>query len=216
MPLSPTMSLEINLESATEKLTNLTDEQLFALVAQSDDNEAFAILFKRWNGQLLAYLQGKGVPRNDAADIVQETWMQAWKARTYFDDTKAKFCSWLYTIAWRKKFDIGKKWKRRRVKVFTDVYTQNLNHPDGPDALSNEGDPTTRAMLREIFEQWCSTITPHQRSVVYHRGVLQKAPKEVALSLNLTGEGAVNTTFFRAVTKLRKLFEPEVDRPALG
>ncbi len=76
-----------------------TDVRLMASAAR-DDETAFAALVARWAPRLHRFLVVGGSDRTDADDLVQETFIRAWQARTRYDPARP-LSTWLFTIAVR-------------------------------------------------------------------------------------------------------------------
>lgn len=76
---------------------DLSDEQLMLLV-KGDNAEAFEALFHRHKRPLLGYLWRTSGGRNEAEDLLQDVFLQVWRARATWEPV-AKLTTWLYTIA---------------------------------------------------------------------------------------------------------------------
>jgi len=79
------------------KPQKVTDEELIARFQQGDQ-QAFDILVHRYKDQLLNFVYRFVGNRNDAEDIVQETFLRVYKNKHYYKEI-AKFSTWIYTIA---------------------------------------------------------------------------------------------------------------------
>src|SRR4051812_21472658 len=82
------------------------------VAARAGDREAFAELVRRFADRLLRFLVGRGVEREDARDLVQETFLRAWAALDRFDDRYA-VSTWLFTIAYRLALNLRARQARR-------------------------------------------------------------------------------------------------------
>jgi len=97
----------MNLEAYQDK----TDEELAKLSAE--DPHAFVPLVKRYEGKLLAYIRRiSGFQKEDAEDVLQEAFMDAYRHIADFDSA-FKFSSWMYRITdpsgsvWQIKLNSG-------------------------------------------------------------------------------------------------------------
>ena len=79
----------------------------------SGDDTAFALLNKRYNARVFSYAFKKMRNREDAEDIVQETFTEAFLSLRNLDDP-VKFTGWLYIIASRL---ITKSYRKRQKQV---------------------------------------------------------------------------------------------------
>jgi RNA polymerase sigma-70 factor, ECF subfamily len=69
-----------------------------ALRAQEGSQESFAELVRRFGGRLLLFMQHKTGNLHDAEDLVQDTFVQAYRNINMYR-ASYKFSTWLYTIA---------------------------------------------------------------------------------------------------------------------
>ncbi|MBN2590216.1 MAG: sigma-70 family RNA polymerase sigma factor [Sedimentisphaerales bacterium] len=76
-----------------------TDEEL-ALYAQNGCRESFAELVRRYSDSLLYVIRGYTSNRDDAEDLVQETFIKTYRNLQKYQN-KYKFSTWLFTIARR-------------------------------------------------------------------------------------------------------------------
>jgi RNA polymerase sigma factor (sigma-70 family) len=79
-----------------DTMTALSDEDLMSLY-QSGEAEAFAILYQRHAGRLLAFLQSKAAPEL-AREVLQESFFKLHRARHQYSP-QLPFLPWLFTIA---------------------------------------------------------------------------------------------------------------------
>src|SRR5246127_4363589 len=84
-----------------------TDEELVAR-SISGDNESFNELILRWERPIYALAYRTIGREEDARDVVQETFLRAFRALPRFRG-QAKFSSWLYRIA----LNLCHDWLRR-------------------------------------------------------------------------------------------------------
>ena len=81
------------------KILGTTDEEL-ALCAQKGCKKSFAELVRRYRTRLLFVLQGYTKNVDDAEDLVQDTFVKAYRNIQKYK-SKFKFSVWLFTIARR-------------------------------------------------------------------------------------------------------------------
>ena len=74
-----------------------SDEDLMAAVASGDET-ALAALIDRYAANVHAYLLRHSGNRDDADDLLQETWVRVARSAKRFD-TARRFRSWIYGIA---------------------------------------------------------------------------------------------------------------------
>jgi RNA polymerase sigma-70 factor (ECF subfamily) len=95
-----------------------SDEDLARLCAS--DPHAFVPLVRRYEGRLLAYIRRiSGFGREDAEDVLQEAFMDAYRHITDFD-TSLKFSSWIYRIVHNRTISAYRKVRNRLSDVSID------------------------------------------------------------------------------------------------
>jgi len=90
------------------------------------DEDSLNQLMERHGSRLFHYLIRQTGSEQDAADLAQETFVRVYQARERFD-TKARFTTWLYTIATNLARN-RHRWKHRHPEVSIESTAQ----PDGP------------------------------------------------------------------------------------
>jgi len=154
---------------------------------------------------------------HDAEDMVQETFLRAWRRRETFEG-RASFRAWLYKIATNVCLDALDK-RPRRVVPITHQAQSTLDEPIPPavtepiwiepypddllaaDDLSPEGYIAARENITLAFIAALHLLPPRQRAVLLLRDVLDWQASEVAELLDLTVP-AVKSALHRARTTL--------------
>ncbi len=142
------------------------------------------------------YRTAKRLTRNesDASDLVQETYMQAWKSfENYEIGTNCR--AWLYKILFNK-YDHHRRKQMTQSKYFQDadelVFELSAAKPSVPEHLTD----------REVISA-LDKLPEHYRSVVLLADVHEFDYKEVAHILNIP-IGTVMSRLNRARTQLKK------------
>ncbi len=124
-----------------------------------------------------------------AKDLVQETYLRAWKALDKLNDIAAAK-SWLITIL-RREYA---RTFERKVPKFTDVETVVI-----PDASELEPDDRTEIKL---LRQSISELAPKYREPLLLQVVLGHSCQEISEQLGIS-KSAVMTQLFRAREQLK-------------
>jgi RNA polymerase sigma-70 factor, ECF subfamily len=144
---------------------------------------------------------------DDAEDMVQETFLRAWRRRTTFAG-RAPFRAWLYRIATNACLDLL---ARRPRKPSGSGYEVPWLQPY-PDALldvpaPSEQEPDAEVVERETIELAflvaIQQLPPRSRAVLLLRDVLGWSAKETGELLEMS-VAAVNSSLQRARSALRK------------
>jgi RNA polymerase sigma-70 factor, ECF subfamily len=130
----------------------------------------------------------------EAADeVVQETFLRAWRARLRFDANLGSLRTWLFAIERRVVIDHARSRAIRQ--------TESL-----PIDLADTEDDVEKAMLGWQIEEAMRRLRPEHRHVVietYYRG---RVCRDVALELGVP-EGTVRSRLFYALRSLRLVLE---------
>jgi RNA polymerase sigma-70 factor (ECF subfamily) len=147
------------------------------------DVDAFEILLQRHERKLFNFIFRFVRHREKANDLLQETFLRVINSAKGYT-RKAKFTTWLYTIARNVSIDELRKMKIRRHKSF--------EQPSGPsgegwamqDRLSGSRDDgyhgTDASEVRQRIDEAMSQLSDEQREVFVMREVMQMRFKEIA------------------------------------
>ena len=173
--------------------------------AAAGDDDAFRMLVER-HGRLvysLAYrITGEAA---SAEDIVQETFLRAYRALSRFDG-RATFATWVHRIATNAALDLT-RYRRIRQEVpygTEDVADPAPSHDPGPERLAESGD------LRRELARAMKSLSPTERTAFVLRHHEGRSTEEIGRQLGL-GALATRQAVFRAVRKLRQALSPFVE-----
>jgi len=166
-----------------------------ALIAawQGGDEQAAAELVRRHARALARFLAGAGAPEADLDDVVQETFIRAFRAAGSFRG-QCRFRTWLLTIGGNVVKDAHRHAKRARVV------------PLAEDLRSTEGDPHERAVAAEAegrLAEGLRRLPRMQREVFLLRAQQGLEYDEIAAALGST-PGAARVHYHHAVKRLKE------------
>jgi RNA polymerase sigma-70 factor (TIGR02960 family) len=175
--------------------------------AAAGDQSAFAALFERHRRELHLHCYRMLGSFSEAEDVVQETFLRAWRHRNTFDG--AQFRAWLYKIATNACLDLIRR-EQRRVRAFGSFAEIPWLEPY-PDRLLDqvapEDEPDAVVVARETIElaflATVQVLPPRQRAVLILRDVLGWTAAETAHALDLSVPAA-NSALQRARATLRE------------
>jgi len=113
-----------------------SDEELLAAYA-AGDARAFGELYDRHERAIYRFFLRQGATRESADDLLQDTWLAVVRNAASFEP-RAKFTTWLYTVARRKMID---QWRARDVAL---SLTAAVNDDAANDADSMQIDVPAR------------------------------------------------------------------------
>lgn len=146
---------------------------------------------------------------SDAEDIVQETFLRAYRALHTFE-SRSNFGTWLHRVAINCALDHLRRAKRREEEPYGD-------DPQGDAPLESVPSPTPtpeRLLLSVELENMLTGaiagLSDRERAAFVLRHFDGCSIEEIAKALGLRATAAKNTVF-RAVQKLRAALQPMVD-----
>ncbi|KRD13054.1 RNA polymerase subunit sigma [Mycobacterium sp. Root265] len=176
-------------------LDSLPDETL-ARRAQRGDSAAFDVLVVRHAPALLKFVRQTYPESSDCDDIVQETFIAAWKALPTFA-FRSKFRTWLYSLASRKTIDAL---RRRRPQNDLDSAPESVDSRPGPGQQAEHA-----AFLSALHRELAGLPYP-ARAAWWLREVYDLPLAEIATVLHTT-EGSVRGLLQRTRKRLATTLE---------
>jgi len=164
-----------------------SDEELMKRVAQGDGG-ALAGLVERHSARVHAYLVRYTRSREDADDLLQETWMRVARAARRFDPTR-RFRTWLYGIATNLARDLFRR-RGSRERARLEV---------ARETPAREPDIAERRELHARIEK----LPDRMREVVLLRFFEGMNEAEMAATLGIA-RGTVKSRLHSAMGRLRE------------
>ena len=179
--------------------------------ARAGDSDAFRVLVERHSRSLFRLAFRMTGNQQDAEDVVQESFLRAYKQLAKFDE-RASFGTWLYRIAANCSLDLVRSRKRRSEHLAPQESAGS--EMDDPVSLlpSQAPTPDRLALSSEVGErvkQAMEELSPTERTAFVLRHFEGMCMEEVSRVLDCQ-PGAAKHSVFRAVQKLRRALEPVV------
>src|SRR5579863_9514495 len=179
--------------------------------ARSGDTDAFRVLVERHSRSLFRLAFRMTGNQQDAEDVVQESFLRAYKQLGKFDE-RASFGTWLYRIAANCSLDLVRA-RKRRSEHLAPQEPEGSEHDDPVALLPAPGATPERMALsgeiRERLESAMKELSPTERTAFVLRHFEGMCMEEVSRVLECQ-PGAAKHSVFRAVQKLRRALEPVV------
>jgi RNA polymerase sigma-70 factor (TIGR02960 family) len=185
-------------------------ESIVALM-RAEDAAAFAELVEPYRRELRVHCYRMLASYEDAQDLVQETFLRAWRRRETFEG-RAPLRAWLYRIATNACLDfLGRRPERAHLPLLADAGRGEVPWlQPAPDELvaatPSQQDPGAAAVTRETIELAflvaVQHLPPRQRAVLILRDVLGWSARDAA-SLLETSVASANSALQRARTTMR-------------
>ncbi len=174
----------------------LKEEKDLIAKASNGDREAFRFLVERYQSRLFSLAYALLGSREDAEDIVQESFVKAYLALRSFKG-ESSFYTWLYRIAYNMSLDFKRRLDRERTQVLDEAV---LN-------LKAEGDPQRDLLRREresFFKTALAEIGEEHRAVILLREVDGLSYEDIAKSIGIS-RGTVMSRLFYARQNLKRI-----------
>jgi RNA polymerase sigma-70 factor (ECF subfamily) len=203
----------------------MNETQVILERARSGDPNAFEELFRRHRGKLLkmiAFRMDRRIAgRVDASDILQETYLEAFRRLPKYMDQKERmtFYAWLYWIARQKVMGIYRRHagtQKRTVRNEVPLMPVDSSAEFLSGLVGRSPTPSQELAKAELAEQLhvaLERLDSDERDLIIWRHFEQLSTREVAELLNIT-EAAASKRHLRAVERLIKILqELGVSRP---
>jgi RNA polymerase sigma-70 factor (ECF subfamily) len=163
------------------------------------DKEAFGSLYEKYLVDIYRYVFYRVVNEQEAEDITEMVFLQAWEALQHIHLDGFRFRPWIYRIAHNKVID-----------------QYRLGHPTSPledhENLMDETDnPETAYQTTEakrILARAIAKLDPNLQDVLIYRFILGFSHEETAEIMDRTGVN-IRVLQHRALKKLREWYQGE-------
>jgi RNA polymerase sigma-70 factor (ECF subfamily) len=166
--------------------------------AQAGDTDGFRELVERHSRNVFRLAYRMTGNQDDAEDVVQETFLRAYRQLGLFE-ARCAFSSWIYRIAANCALDLI----RGRRKMEPDVVLSLPSTDPAPDRV------VFSDQVRQRVEDAMGLLTGRERAAFVLRHYEGLSSEQVGETLGI-GPGAAKQAVFRAVQKLRRALEPVV------
>jgi RNA polymerase sigma-70 factor (ECF subfamily) len=184
--------------------------------------EGFDRLVEPFRPELLAYCYRMLGSAHDAEDLVQDTYLRAWRAREQYDETRSSLRTWLYRIATNACLTALQVRGRRPLPSGSVAASDPLGPlvrgeevawlEPLPDSMLDAGDPARavvdRSSVRLAFAAALQHLSARQRGALILRDVLSFSASEAAEILGTT-VASVNSSLQRARGRVKEVGDPQ-------
>jgi len=185
-------------------LTDAAAEQMLVVAAKNGDEQAFETLFKRHQQKILRVVLRYAHVREDAEDIVQQSFQKAFVYLHKFEG-KSSFSTWLTRIAINESLML-----LRHGRALREVLVDDPGEPGGSAASlqmpDSSPDPETSYMRQErvqILSETLGNLRPGMRKAIELRELAELSTEETARRMGIS-VAAVKGRLFHARKKLRE------------
>ena len=194
-------------DARTDATDSSTDEALMAAY-QAGDVASFRALVQRHHGPVYRFCLRALHSPEAAADAVQEVFLRVVK-NAHSWEHKAKFTTWVYTIARNHCIDEARKGRFRKTESLNET-SAHADGGEGEEKIEKVASPLPAsdavvhgARLRKAIDAALLTLPEEQREVFLLREVSGLAFKDIADAVGV-GENTVKSRMRYALTALKK------------
>jgi RNA polymerase sigma-70 factor, ECF subfamily len=207
--------------SGSTALESKTEDGMVVAAARAGDESAFGALVERYRRELQVHCYRMLGSFEDSEDLVQETFLRAWRKRESFEG-RSTFRAWLYRIATNACLDFLDRHPRhplpRQVMQPPDPqmsvlppaeipwlqpYPDRLLEPIAPSDAEPDAALVAKETIELAFLAAIQHLPPRQRAVLILRDVLGWSANETAALLEVS-VAAVKSALQRARPTLKQ------------
>ncbi len=178
--------------SSRDSTPGKSESELIA--AAKRNSQAFGPLYERYHEPIFRYIYQRLNSKDDAFDIVQQTFLKAMQNLHRYEDRGLPFSAWLYRIAANELNDFFRANKNKRtVNATTDGIEGMLDEM----AYDHERDERVKLLLSTIAD-----LIDEELNLIDMRFFEKRAFKEIADILEITENNAKVRTY-RLLDKLK-------------
>lgn len=186
-------------------MDKMIDDEMLVAQFKSGSQKAFDELMKRYERRIFSYLLRAVRNYEDAEELTLEVFFKAYRALGAWEP-KAKFSTWLYTIASNLSIDYHRAKSRQPVFILEDEEVIE-NRLIATDISSNPEKSLEDKERGRIIRDAVDELSAKQKSVFMLARYEGMQIKEVAETLGMA-EGTVKIHLHRAIKKLQTILRP--------
>jgi RNA polymerase sigma-70 factor, ECF subfamily len=193
-----------NAEPTVACLTDPAAEQMLVVSAKNGDEQAFETLFKRHRQKVLRVVLRYAHVREDAEDIVQQSFQKAFVYLHKFEG-KSSFSTWLTRIAINESLMLLRHGRALR-EVSVDDHSEAEGNAASLEMPDSSPDPEASYLRRErvqILAETLGNLRPGMRKAIELRELAELSTEETARRMGVS-VAAVKARVFHARKKLRE------------
>jgi RNA polymerase sigma-70 factor, ECF subfamily len=192
--------------SSSDRLAAQEDAAL-VVAARTGDTCAFELLVQRHKGKIFALAQRMTRNREDAEDVVQQSFQKAFIHLKKFQG-ESLFSTWLTRITINQALMLLRRKRGSREVPIAESNAENETAPplDIPDSGPNPEDSCLRREQERILSAAVNELTPGTRKAIELRELGELSTGETAQVMGLS-VGAVKARIFHGRKKLRQTLE---------
>jgi len=192
-------------ETAMDSKYKFTDEELIGRF-QAGDEGAFEEIVNRYADRLLNFAYRFVLDREEAEDIVQDTFLKVYQNRHAYKEI-AKFSTWIYTITGNLAKTILRKLRNRKLFFFSRMVPEDNNKEMEFPSTERQPDSTLGGKIEEqMIQRAIIKLPEHFRTVIILRDIQDLSYEEISNIIDAP-LGTVKSRINRARLRLQEELE---------
>lgn len=179
-----------------------TDEEIIELY-KSGEKEIFKHLINRYTSSIFNFTV-RLTNKNDAPDIVQDTFIKAWKNIKKFDFKKASFKTWIFTIARNTTIDSLRKKKSILFSEILDLEKDETFADNIPDENLLPDEALQKLEDTETLNMALEKLNPKYKEILILHYQEEMTFKEIGYILNKP-LNTIKSIHHRTIKELKKI-----------
>lgn len=163
-----------------------------AAIAQNQDQDAFAELFRHFAPRVKAFLMKSGADAGLAEDCMQDVMAALWHKAHMYDPARASVATWIFTLARNRRIDLLRRSARPEPEDL----------PWGPEAPPEQADVLALQQDTERLVAALANLPEKQRSLVQRAYFGDLSHAEISLETGLP-LGTIKSRIRLALDRLR-------------
>jgi RNA polymerase sigma-70 factor (ECF subfamily) len=191
---------DIPIKEITNADNNQKDRELVRQIKQGCQS-AFTELVSRYQKNIFKLAYGFFQDRDDAMEIVQETFIRLYEKLDGFDENNEKtwFKNWVNRIAYNLCIDFYRKFKKKKADM-KELYEFNR---DSKTLTTREEDQLDHESFRDNIKKSVRQLPKKQQTVFVLKHYQGLKHQEISIRLNLS-VGTIKTLYHRSIKNLKK------------
>lgn len=179
-------------------MTDIQEQLLLRRIKHRQDKKAADMLIRKYYDEIYAYVYRQFGEKQKAMDITQDIFLSMLQTVWNYDSKKAKFRTWLYSIATHKVVDFYRRSEYRKELQSIDVAL--------PIAMEFdlEGEVTNKELVEQIFE-YLRTQDTCLEKIFRLKFYSEYTFSQIGQVLGIP-ESTVKTKYYMAIKKIKNRF----------
>jgi RNA polymerase sigma-70 factor (ECF subfamily) len=176
----------------TQDTTDVQWADLIAAIARTQDQAAFARVFRHFAPRVKAFLMKSGADEALAEECMQDVMATLWNKAHLYDPSRAAVSTWIFTIARNRKIDLLRRYARPEPEDL----------PWGPDESPDQADVMALQQETTKLAEAIRTLPEKQRHLIEKAYFGDLTHSEIAAETGLP-LGTIKSRIRLALERLR-------------